>query len=413
MARDGAGNMAIPYTSFTAGQKIKSAEVNADFSTIVSEITNSMPRDGQAAPTHDIPFGSYKITGMGAGSSATDSANLGQIQAQAFIWCGTAGGTKNALTLTPSPAITAYAAGQTFRFIAASTSDDVVTIAISGLATKNIKYKDSALGAFYCLVSGRTYEIVYDGTAFQIIGAIDDHSSALDPVVTAATLAAARTALGVVGKVVSQVFISSGTYTPTSGMLYAEVIAVGGGGGGGGCSTTTSTEASAAGGGGGGAFTRKIFTAAQIGASQTVTIGSGGTGGVGSGANGTSGGNTTFGSLLTANGGSYGTGGTSSNSSTGSPGGAGGTGSGGDFNVTGQTGSWGLVAVGGGGYMAISGAGGNTLYGHGGASIAGSDGDNGKGYGGGGGGAANYASRPARTGGVGASGLVYIIEYCN
>lgn len=242
-------------------------------------------------------------------------------------------------------------------------------------------------------------------------------SDAMETVVSAASLAAARAAMGVVGEIKTKVFTSSGTYTPTSGMLYADVIAVGGGGGGGGCSTTTSTEASAAGGGGGGASVRKIFTAAQIGASQTVTIGSGGTGGVGSGAigqgNGTSGGNTTFGSLLTANGGSYGTGGTSSSSSTGSPGGDGGAGSGGDLNTNGQTGSWGLVAVGGGGYMAISGAGGNTLYGHGGASTAGYDGDNGKGYGGGGGGAANYASRPARTGGSGASGLVYIVEYCN
>ena len=61
--------------------------------------------------------------------------DLGQIQAQAYTWCGVAGGSKNALTLSPSPAITAYAAGQRFvAIIGGTSSDDAVTIAVSGIS---------------------------------------------------------------------------------------------------------------------------------------------------------------------------------------------------------------------------------------------------------------------------------------
>ena len=49
-----------------------------------------------------------------------------------------------------------------------------------------------------------------------------------------------------------RIFTSSGTYTPTSGMLYCLVECVGGGGGGGGASGGASQSAGASGGGGGG-----------------------------------------------------------------------------------------------------------------------------------------------------------------
>lgn len=136
---------------------------------IATGLSNVICKDGQTTITANIPFSSFKITGLGAGSAAGDSANLGQVQAQAYIWCGTAGGTKNALTLTPSPAITAYAAGQCFRFISGATaSDDAVTIAVSGLAPQTAQNDGAALSSTDTIAAGKMYEAIYDGTAFQI-----------------------------------------------------------------------------------------------------------------------------------------------------------------------------------------------------------------------------------------------------
>jgi len=169
MARNGSGTYTLPNPTFSSGTAISSSAVNANNADLSSEITNSLPRDGQAAPTANVPFGGYKITGLGAGSNSTDSATLGQIQGQAYIWSGTAGGSNNALTLTPSPAITSYVAGQSFVFIAGGTdSDDASTIAISGLATKAIQNLGSALTASICIKAGKLYRIYYDGTAFQL-----------------------------------------------------------------------------------------------------------------------------------------------------------------------------------------------------------------------------------------------------
>lgn len=94
--------------------------------------------------------------------------SLGVIQAGAFRRSGTAGGTKNALTLSPSPAITAYATGQRFTAIIGGTSSDAAaTLVVSALATKAIEIDNGALTASIILVTGKTYDFEYDGTAFQ------------------------------------------------------------------------------------------------------------------------------------------------------------------------------------------------------------------------------------------------------
>ena len=85
---------------------------------------------------------------MKVGSASTDSLSLGQAQAEAFVWCGTAEGGADAITLAPTPAITAYAAGQRFVWMASSsTNTTATTVAISGLGAIALQDNGAALTA--------------------------------------------------------------------------------------------------------------------------------------------------------------------------------------------------------------------------------------------------------------------------
>jgi hypothetical protein len=102
-----------------------------------------------------------------------------------------------------------------------------------------------------------------------------------------------------------QTFTTAGTftYTPPANLQYAMVELVGGGASGG--PVTAFGGVRAAGGGGSGAYSRALLTAAQIGTSQSVIIGAGGLGTAGGGL-GSVGGDSAFGSLITAPGGGLG-----------------------------------------------------------------------------------------------------------
>ncbi len=138
--------------------------------------------------------------------------------------------------------------------------------------------------------------------------------------------------------VATQVFTSSGTYTPTAGMQFCIIECVGGGGGGGGVSGTAS-QYYIGGGGGAGAYSRKLATAATVGASQAVTVGAAGAGGVGA-ANGAAGTTTNVGGICSAGGG--GGANFASNASAPASGSQGAVGTG-DVSEPGQAGSSGWV----------------------------------------------------------------------
>lgn len=200
--------------------------------------------------------------------------------------------------------------------------------------------------------------------------------------------ATALTNTGVV-TVKHQIFTGSGTYTPSTGMIYCIVEALGGGAGGGG-----TAGGGYGGGGGSGGYAKSILTAADIGASQVVTIGAAGTAGTAGGANnGGSGGATSVGALVATGTATGGTG-----SAAGAVlGGAGGVPTAGQLQATGGRGQVGnAVAV-------LGGMGGQSIYGGGGTS-----GGNGTAYGGGGGGGAN-----GLAGGAGSAGVVFITEFCS
>jgi hypothetical protein len=188
-------------------------------------------------------------------------------------------------------------------------------------------------------------------------------------------------------------FLSSGTFTPATG-LTCDVLVVGGGGGGG-CQI----------GGGGGAGGIFYATSQAIGVSaQTVTIGAGGTGGVFSNTKGVSGSNSSFASLTAGVGGG---GGGSLLAGTGVDGVSGGSGGGGGTNGTGNGtgGSSTQTGTGGTGYGF---GGGNGVHpaggGGGGASAAGSNAASGNG--GTGGAGLNTWSSWLSTTGLGVSGFI-------
>lgn len=201
-----------------------------------------------------------------------------------------------------------------------------------------------------------------------------------------------------------QIFTTTGTYTPTAGMLYCDVLCVGGGGGGGGGST--SSGGCAGGGGGSAGNCRSILGASTVGTSQAVTIGAAGTAGT-TGNTGGTGGTSSVGSLLTSTGGLGGTPGTPNSAGGVALGGLGGTATGGTLiNANGNPGLFGFLASISSNIILGSGIGGATSIGPGGnavnSDIAGNAGSSGAG---GSGGAAGS------SGAVGGAGAVTIVEY--
>lgn len=200
MARDGLGNFNLSEPPFVYDTTILEDAMNNVLSDIASGLTQSLSKDGQTLPTAPLPMGGYRHTGVGNASARNQYAAAGQAQDGAFTWCGTAAGGADALTLSPSPAIAAYVAGQEFRFMASASNTGAATVAVSGLTATAIQNAGAALVSGD-IVAGRVYSIVYNGSAFQIAAHSLGLSGAALPIASggtgATTASAARDNLGV------------------------------------------------------------------------------------------------------------------------------------------------------------------------------------------------------------------------
>src|SRR6185295_11200080 len=151
------------------GTVISSTTFNALTAELATGLSTCILKDGTQTLTANIPMSSFKLTGLASGSARTDSINVGQVQDAFGMYVGTVGGTADVITLTPSPAITAYAAGQRWSFIASGANTTNVTVAISGLAARALtKFGSTALVANNIL-SGSLVTIQDDGTRLQLI----------------------------------------------------------------------------------------------------------------------------------------------------------------------------------------------------------------------------------------------------
>lgn len=366
----------------------------------------------------------------------------------------TSGGSSNAYTLAYAVAPAAYYTGQRFAFKTSFAVTGAATVNVNTLGAKTIKKlvsgtkTDLASGD---IASGDYIDLVYDGTDMvwvnkgvasapsgaltssgytmstaRLIGRTTASTGAPEEISVGAGLTLSGGSLSASGGtgvtvVREQAFTGNGTYTPHANMLYCSVIATGGGGGGGGADAGFSgTNVGGGGGGGAGGTSKKVFSAATIGASQSVTIGSAGTAGSTAGGNGGNGGNTTFGALLTANGGTGGTGDTGGFAYTSKTGGAGGTASSGTVNITGGSGASAVGLDTGSFAFVLAGVGGASYFGGGGrggtlattTTAITAAGQNGGAYGSGGGGGAT-TDAAGIAGGAGVAGVVYVVEYCS
>lgn len=75
----------------------------------------------------------------------------------------------NTITASLAPALTAYKAGQVFRFVAAATNTGAVTLNVNGLGAKAVTKSGSSPLEVGDIAAGAAIQVTYDGTQFQLV----------------------------------------------------------------------------------------------------------------------------------------------------------------------------------------------------------------------------------------------------
>lgn len=281
-------------------------------------------------------------------------------------WYGASSAGSDTYAITVTPALSAYANGQRFRFKADVANTGAATLNVNGLGAITIKKlhdQDLITGD---IEANQIVEVVYNSTG-PVFEMISQTSTSLSAEI--------------------QKFTGNGTWTKPSGAKIVDVYMWGGGGGGGSGARSAGNSSNRDGGsgGGGGSFGYKRFLADSLSSTETVVVGAAANGGAAvssdaTGNAGTAGNFSSFGTtvVLKAPGGGAGAGGLQSGAAAGGTSSAGngdisqagGTGGAGGDDSTGAQGidtATNVSARGGGGGGGAGGA--NSAGGAGGAFI--------------------------------------------
>ena len=170
MSYNGSGTFNINSAGqpVVSGTVISSTAFNALTADLGTGLSTALTKDGQTTPTANIPMGTFKITGLGAGTVATDAVRLGQLQNFSTNTLITVAGT-DTITGTVSPSLTAYTAGQIFSFVVGTTNTGAVTLNIDGLGAKAVTRTGAIALVAGAMVTGQIALVEYDGTRFQLL----------------------------------------------------------------------------------------------------------------------------------------------------------------------------------------------------------------------------------------------------
>lgn len=209
MSYNGSGTFNINTTGqpVVTGTVISSSAFNALTSDLATGLSTAICKDGQTTVTANIPMNTFKFTNLGAGTAATDSVRLGQLQAGGATVITVSG--TDTYTGTMSPALSAYAAGNTFTFVVPNTNTTSCTLNIDGLGAKAITRDGSTALVAGDLVANSEVIVVYDGTRFQVLNSNSKTNFIVSNNLTAAAL------------------IPSGSTVPTNGIYLPSANTVG------------------------------------------------------------------------------------------------------------------------------------------------------------------------------------------
>jgi hypothetical protein len=150
--------------------RISASKMDDVLEDLATSIESTLNRNGENAIAANINFGGYRITNMGAAASANDACRARQIAENTLQYGGTTGGTGDAFSVTSSYVV-AVAAGLRLLCLANRSNTGASTLSVNGATGIAIKKKfdhSTALSADD-IVSGKQFEVFYDGTFFILI----------------------------------------------------------------------------------------------------------------------------------------------------------------------------------------------------------------------------------------------------
>lgn len=436
MPRDGFGTYSVPNT-FLPNTVMSATAVNANFTDAGSEITGSLARDGQssmigqfkawdgtatASVLPGIAFGLDVNTGFRRASddemrwvtggvdrfyidSVGKAYQLGALEVQ-----GTASLSSAVVIATTSASLltlrrtendtTARTVEQYESGSGAGAKSDLQVVGGGSNNVATMRWRVNSTAVFETTQSLFTHDVdtaIGSNIRFDTDGYVDltEITAPSSPGANIARLycvdqsSATRLAfkdssgnITTFGQLTDrQQFDSSGTWTKPATGTVALIQAWGAGASGG-----RGGAAHGGGGGGGGAYIERLIALASLSASVTITVGAGGTAQTSDDTDGNAGGDTTFGSYLSAYGGGAGGGDNAGDNAGGGGGGLTSAGSAGS-TTTGGTGGGPVGSIGG---VSTAAANNSNPFGGGGGGSANNGGGGGL-YGGGGGGAGDTA----------------------
>ena len=169
MSYNGSGTFIINTAGqpVVTGSTITSTAFNALTADLANGLSTALCKDGQSTPTANISLGGFKITNLAVGTLGTDSARLSQVQSGSATYITVSGA--DTIVAAGSPALTAYAAGNAFNFVAAGANTGPVTLNIDSLGAKAVTKDGTTALVANDILSGQVVSVVYDGTRFQIV----------------------------------------------------------------------------------------------------------------------------------------------------------------------------------------------------------------------------------------------------